>query len=482
MISEDSPDGAVKGKSVKVSIGDTIAAVSTPRGRGGVAVIRISGDGAWDAAEKTFFPAGGGAVREIGPRRAAFGEVRGRDGGLIDRAVLTLYRGPASFTGEDVAEISCHGGVYVTRAVLEAVFAAGARPAEAGEFTKRAFINGKMTLSEAEAVGLLIDADTGDRMKLSAGAAGGRLKNELRRITDRLTSSLSYLYAEIDYPDEEITDGSGRDGGEEVLDTLREAESSLDRLLATYKRGSAVADGVKAAVVGVPNVGKSSLFNALCGDDGAIVTDLPGTTRDVLRRTVSIGGITALLSDTAGLREAENEVESIGVERALREMETAELIFAVFDGSRPLTDGEREMMKNYPAVPRIAVINKCDLASGLPETEAGEIEKNHDKTVRGSCLTGDGVSDLGRAVAELFDSDSVDLGSDAVIWDARQRADLSVAHGLVRDALRALESGESADAVCTLCESAAAKLGETDGRGVTEEIVNAIFSRFCVGK
>jgi len=234
--------------------------------------------------------------------------------------------------------------------------------------------------------------------------------------------------------------------------------------------------------VGRPNVGKSSLLNALLGADRAIVTDLPGTTRDVLRRTVSIGGITALLSDTAGLREAENEVESIGVERALREMETAELIFAVFDGSRPLTDGEREMMKNYPAVPRIAVINKCDLASGLPETEAGEIEKNHDKTVRVSCLTGDGVPDLDRAVAELFDSDSVDLGSDAVIWDARQRADLSVAHGLVRDALRALESGESADAVCTLCESAAAKLGETDGRGVTEEIVNAIFSRFCVGK
>ncbi len=479
---KDAPEGAVKGKCGKVMNGDTVAAVSTPRGRGGVAVIRISGDGALGTAEKVFFPAGGKDVCEIAPRRATYGEVRDLDGRVVDRAVLTTYRGPASFTGEDVAEISCHGGVSVTRAVLEAVFAAGARPAEAGEFTKRSFINGKMTLSEAEAVGLLIDSDTEDRLRLSVGAAGGRLKNELRRITDRLVSSLSYLYAEIDYPDEEITDGSGRDGGEEVLDALREAESSLGRLLATFRRGSAVADGVKAAVVGVPNVGKSSLFNALCGDDGAIVTDMPGTTRDVLRRTVSLGGITVLLSDTAGLREAENEAESMGVERAVREMENAELLFAVFDGSRPLTDAERDMMKKYPAVPRIAVINKCDLEPALSGDETEEIERNHDITVRVSCLTGDGIAAVDRAVADLFDSDSVDLDSDAVIWDARQRADLTVAHGLVRDALAALESGDSADAVCTLCESAASKLGETDGRGVTEEIVNGIFSRFCVGK
>ena len=445
-------------------------------------MIRISGDGAWDVAEKAFFPAGGRAMRETEPRRATLGEVRDREGRVVDRAVLTLYRGPSSFTGEDVAESACHGGVYVTRAVLEAVFAAGARPAEAGEFTKRAFINGKMTLSEAEAVGLLIDADTEDRMRLSAGAAGGRLKNELRRITDRLASSLSYLYAEIDYPDEEITDGTGKTGGEEVLETLRETDEALRGLLATYKRGSAVADGVRVAVVGVPNVGKSSLFNALCGDDGAIVTDLPGTTRDVLKRTVSLGGITVLLSDTAGLRDAENEAESIGVLRARREMESAELVFSVFDGSRPLTDGEREMMRGYPSVPRIAVINKSDLPSGMTEDEIAEIENNHDKTVRVSCLTGDGIASLDRAVAEMFDSDSVDLASDAVIWDARQRADLGDARALVRDALAALEAGESADAVCTLCESAAAKLSETDGRGVTEDIVNRIFSRFCVGK
>ncbi len=460
-------------------LNDTIAAVSTPRGKGGIAVIRISGQDTDSVVARVFAPFGGAPLASREPRLAVYGNILSpEDGAALDSGIAVRYKAPASYTGEDMTELSCHGGVYVTRAVLSAVFAAGARPAEAGEFTRRAFLNGKLTLTEAEAVGELLDADTEDRMRLASSAVGGRLSGKLSELSWRLTSVMSALYAAIDYPEEDIGDeGERQIGG--VMESVRDEISSL---LSTYKRGRAVADGVKCVICGRPNAGKSSLYNLICGDEAAIVTDVEGTTRDVLRTCVSFGGVTLNLSDTAGLRDTSDTVESIGVRLAEREMESAELLLCVFDGSTPISSEELEMIKSYPKVPRIAVLNKSDKGHKIdPETER-TIKESHDAVVKLSCTAGDGLTLLAKEVGELFDAGLCDISRDPVIWSARQEATLRRAGVNLDSAIEALASGDPLDAVCTLCESAAAELGETDGRGISEDIVSGIFSRFCVGK
>ncbi len=473
--------GEAPGTESYMSIGETVAAVSTPRGRGGVAVIRITGDGAAAVADRAFRPAGGGLLSERPPRTAVFGSVVREDGEVVDRAVAALFRGPRSFTGEDTAEISCHGGVAVTAAALEAVFAAGASPAGPGEFTRRAFINGKISLSEAEAVGLLIDADTEDRMKLAVNSAGGALRRKIEAVGDGLSDAVSELCAIIDFPDELISEDGGTDADGRIVTAVAKAAEDTEKLLSTYRRGAAVADGVRTAILGSPNVGKSSLFNALTGGDDAIVTDIPGTTRDVLRRTVPFGGVTLLLSDTAGLRETDETVERIGVERAKKEAEDAEMIFFVVDGSRPLSEGEKAEISSLPPATRFAAVNKRDLPRGLSAEDETFLKEAFDAVAGISASNGD-TEELADAVRDAFDSDRVDLSRDPVIWDARQRADLTAAAALLREAERTLRAGGPPDAACALCEEAAARLRMTDGRGIGEEIVDRIFSRFCVGK
>ena len=463
-----------------MSIGETVAAVSTPRGTGGVAVIRITGDATREVLGRVFFPAGGGSLFDRPPRVAVYGVLKGADGSVTDRVVATFFEGPHSFTGEDVGEISCHGGVAVTAAALETVLAAGAVPAGPGEFTRRAFINGKMTLSEAEATGLLISADTGDRMKLAASAASGVLSRRISSVTDRLTGALASLCAVIDFPDEFVGE-DGIDPEGEILSAVRGAREETDAILATYKRGSAVVGGVRTVICGAPNVGKSSLFNALTGGDDAIVTEIAGTTRDVLRKTVSFGGVTLLLSDTAGLRETAEKVESIGVERAKKEAENSELIIAVFDGSRPLTDEEKKTAASFPETARIAVINKSDVPRGMTEADTAALSESFDAVVNASAKNGL-TEELEAAVASLFDGGTVDLSRDPVIWDARRRADLSIASELLLRAEEILSAGGAADAACALCEEAAGRVAMTDGRGISEDIIDEIFSRFCVGK
>ena len=460
---------------------DTVAAVSTPRGRGGIAVIRVSGPNTADVISRVFRPMGSLDPASLPHRRACYGAIVSRDADgerEIDRVIVTFFKGPSSYTGEDMAEVSCHGGVYVTRAVLSAVLSSGARMAEAGEFTRRAFLAGKLTLTEAEAVGNLLEADTEDKMSLAAAAAGGKLSDKMSDIVASLTGAMTALYAAIDYPEEDL----GDDGEREIGGAVSKALADVRRLLSTYRRGRAVAEGVKCVICGRPNAGKSSLYNLITGEESAIVTDIAGTTRDVLRERVSFGGVTLELCDTAGLRETEDSVESIGVRRAESEMRSAELIIAVFDSASPMTEDERRMMESYENVSRIAVINKSDLEIALSDKEIKLIEDNHTKTVRMSCATGDGLEALAAAVAELYDSGSCDIGRDAVIWSARQEATLRLAESYLDAAERSLEAGDPTDAVCTLCEAAVSHLAETDGRGVTEEIVAGIFSKFCVGK
>ncbi len=458
---------------------DTIAAVSTPRGKGGVAVIRISGAGARDVLSRTFVPKGR-TVPADSPRRAVFGSIV-RGGAAVDEGVATFFAAPASYTGEDVAEIACHGGVAVTKRVLETVFAAGARPAEAGEFTRRAFINGKLTLSEAEAVGLLIDADTDERAAFAASAAAGALSERIREIADAVTAPLAKLYAGIDYPDEDI----GEIEPEALAAEFRECARRLGHLAATYRHGSAVVDGVPTAIVGAPNAGKSSLYNAICGRDAAIVTDVAGTTRDVLTETVSFGGVTLLLRDTAGIRDALDEVEAIGVERAKITAAESALVMFVYDLSRPLGEGEARFAADFvaahPGATTLAVFTKSDLPRAMSDADIAAISSIHRASETVSVKTGAGMGALFETVGDLYDSDRF-APNDTMIWSAAQYASVTKAREALEESANALRRGEPADAACTLAESALESLMRLDGRGVSEEIVASIFARFCVGK
>lgn len=456
----------------------TIAAVSTPHGKGGIAVIRVSGDAALDVAGRVFAPASGKNVADLPARFAAFGTIHTIAGEVLDTGVCTTFHGPASFTGEDVCELSCHGGTFVTASVLSAVLAAGAALAEPGEFTKRAFLAGKLSLTEAEAVGRLIDADTEERMKLSSGAVRGVVSEKLRQIREPLFDVMTALYAAMDYPEEDV----GDEGETQIAGVVHRALAGVRGLLSTYKTGRAVAEGVKTVICGRPNAGKSSLFNRLTGEESAIVTQVAGTTRDILRQVVSFGGVTLRLSDTAGLRETGDVVEQIGVDRAAREIAGAELVIGVFDPTAGLAAEEREMVSAYPACPRIAVVNKADTGAAFGEKDLAYLAEHHDKVIAVSCATGEGLDALSAAVASLWGSDRLEVGRDAVIWDIRQHAALTRAEAYLADAAYALDTGDALDAICTLCESALAALDETDGRSVNGEIVDAIFARFCVGK
>ncbi len=461
-------------------IGTTIAAVSTPRGRGGIAVIRISGPDAVAVAEGMFVPKFGGKLSEMPPRKAVFGSILDSTGEVCDEGMVTVFRAPASFTGEDSAEIACHGGVAVTQEVYLSAIAHGAVSAGPGEFTRRAFINGKMSLTEAEAVGLLIDADTKERMQLSGGAVRGNITRAIREISDGLLDVMTALYAAIDYPEEDV----GDEGEREIGGTLARSLNKVNALLGTYKVGKAISEGVKCTICGRPNVGKSSLFNLMTGEESAIVTDIAGTTRDIIRETVSFSGVTLRLSDTAGIHESDDTVEKMGIDRAESEIHQSELVIAVFDGSEPLTDEDRSLISKLSAVnaPKIGVINKADMGCVIREEEISAISAVCTTVIRTSAGEITDGRELESAISALFGSDKIDLRHEAVIWDVRQREQLEHARISLDAAVQAMENGDPIDCVCTLTEEAMASLNETDGRGIEEHIVSEIFARFCVGK
>lgn len=459
----------------------TVCAVSTPRGKGGIAVVRVSGDNAFRVALSVFKPKFadiGGIVDKKYFRRALFGKILSSDDEPVDEGILVLYKGPASFTGEDMAEISCHGGTAVTEEVLLSCVSHGASIAGPGEFTKRSFLAGKLSLTEAEAVGQLIDADTGDKVRLAAGAMSGSVSREICAIYDSLTDVMTALYAAIDYPEEDV----GDEGEENIARVISAALDRVSALLSTYKTGRAISEGVKTCICGKPNVGKSSLFNAIVGEESAIVTSIPGTTRDILRENVSFGGITLRLSDTAGMHESDDTVERFGIERAEREISSAELVLAVFDTSAPLTEEDERIIEaaKSSGAAVIAVLNKADAEENADV--AGRIRAEFGKAVRISAKCGDGMDALAEEVGDLYGRGKIDLRRDAVIWDARQREILLHCRDSLSRAKTAVEFGDPLDCVCTLVEESMAYLSETDGRSVGEEIVNEVFKRFCVGK
>lgn len=451
---------------------DTVAAVSTPRGKGGIAVIRISGADTAPVLARVFRANTDPAAA---PRKAIFGKILDAAGQVIDEGLAVFFKGPNSFTGEDVAEISCHGGALVTECVLSAVLAAGARAATAGEFTRRALLNGKMTLSSAEALGALLEAQTTGQMTLAGSGMRGKLSQAVGGAFERLSLLLADAYAKIDFPDEDLNSMSR----EELTKALEGVQADLNGLLATYRTGHAVAEGISTVICGPVNAGKSTLYNALVGREAAIVTDVAGTTRDILCETVALGAVTLRLFDTAGLRDTDDTVEGIGIDRARRAMQDAELILAVLDASTPATKEEEALLSELrrSAATVVVVLNKCD--NGMRFSQHLLEGFDHVVQLSASCGRVDALREL---VEKLYLSDGISLREDAVVSNARQYAALSRAVDALGVALASLHGGVPLDAACIDVELAMAALGEVDGRAVDESIIADIFSHFCVGK
>ncbi len=452
---------------------ELIAAAATAWGRSAVGIVRLSGEGAAAAAGGVFFPADGRTLTEHAPRTLVYGTLRDAAGNVLDHILCTWSAAPHTYTGEETAELQCHGSPTVLALALEALFAQGARQARPGEFTKRAFLNGKLDLAQAEAVIDLIDAETPQAVRQAAGQLSGALSRRVEGIYDGLVDVMAHFHAVLDYPDEDIDPFTG----EVISDALDRAAGELETLLDTYGRGRIVREGVPTAIVGAPNVGKSTLLNALVGYERAIVTDIPGTTRDTVEEKCVLGGVLLRLMDTAGIRDTDDRVEKLGVERSRRAMEEARLILLVMDNSRPAGAEDGELLKLAVSLaPTVVVLNKSDLPRGLEWSDELDIAP----TCPVSAKEGRGLEGLAQRVAELFPHGAEADGE--VLTNARQAEAARRALEAVRSALSAQREGVTPDAVLTDVEGALAALGELTGKSVREDVTNRIFERFCVGK
>lgn len=450
---------------------DTIAAIATGTQVSAIGIIRLSGDETFRVIDRLFFPYSGKKMSESADRRLIFGELRDRGGELLDVCLCTISRAPHSYTGENTAELQCHGSPTVLRAALDELFALGARQAAPGEFTKRAFLNGRMELCAAEAVADIIDAETVECAKNAAGQLSGAISRKVDGIYSALTDISSHYHAVLDYPDEDIEDFQL----ESYEGSLTSALTELERLLQSHERGKLMTGGIPAAIAGRPNAGKSSLLNALLGYDRAIVTAIPGTTRDTIEEKLRIGRLTLRLIDTAGIRDTDDEVERLGVERSRAAMSKAELVIAVVDGSGEITDEDREVIAQAESAPKgIVVLSKRDIAEQDAEITTAL------PVVSLSSVTGDGMDELERVIAEQFPLPEVPAGE--ILTNVRQADAVKRAIEYMRSALDAMRAGMTPDIVLTETEGAMSALGELSGRTVREDVTNRIFQRFCVGK
>lgn len=452
----------------------TIAAISTGNVVSAIGVLRLSGEEAFAIADQVFRPLNGKKLSECPQRMMVLGTLLNREGEAIDQCLAVTFAAGGSYTGENSVEFHCHGSPVVLNEGLRALFAHGAVQAGRGEFTKRAFLSGNLDLTQAEAVIDLIEAESAQAARNAVEQLGGSLRKKIEGVYDALLNISSQFYAVVDYPDEDIEDL----GREEIGQTLAESEETLRTLLATFKRGQVMRQGVPTAIVGRPNVGKSSLLNALLGYDRAIVTDVAGTTRDTIEEKALVGDVLLRLIDTAGIRETEDTVERIGVERSRSALENAQLVLAVVDSSSEITAEDIEVLKAAAQCEKwILVWSKSDLSDGPSSVT---LENAPSAQVVVSSLTGEGLGDLEHAVAQLFPAGEVPAG--LTLTNTRQAEAVERAACAIGGALNALRGGLTPDAVLTDAEGALNALGELTGRTLREDLVGRIFERFCVGK
>lgn len=451
----------------------TIAAISTAQAAGGIGIVRISGEDAVKIADAVFDGVSGESLISSGGYRAHYGHIKDEQG-VIDEGVALVFRKPKSYTGEDVVEISCHGGIYITRRVLRAVLSSGAELAGAGEFTRRAFINGKMSLTSAEAVMDLIGAQSAQAARCALAGREGALQEKIVQIRSDLTDLCSHLSAWADFPEEEVEEVSS----EELITGFTSAIDEISKLIEQFEAGKAVREGVDTVILGRPNVGKSTLMNLLAGCERSIVTDVAGTTRDVVEETVRVGDVILRLADTAGLRETNDPIEQIGVERAKKRMQSAGLILAVFDASRELDAEDESLVDQAKGRAAVAIINKTDLPQKIDEQY---IKAGFKHIVYTSAAKKQGIDELASAISEELGTSALNP-DDGILYTERQRAAATKAKQSLEEARDAVICGVTFDAVTVLAQTAVEALFELTGELASEEIVDAVFERFCVGK
>ncbi len=453
---------------------DTIAAISTPLGEGGLAIIRLSGPRALKIADKSFAPAGKSSLKpSLAPSHTIqYGHVK-RRGAVVDEVLVAVMRAPRTFTREDVVEISCHGGLLPAKLVLETVLENGARLAEPGEFTQRAFLNGRIDLAQAEAVMDLIHARTELALAAANEQLAGKLSRRIHQLRDQLMQALAHIEAQIDFPEEDLAP----DTREQLTARLDRGLSFMDELLRTAPEGQVLRRGIRAAIIGRPNVGKSSLLNQLLAHDRAIVSPVPGTTRDTIEETADIRGLPVVLVDTAGLREAGNPIEEEGIRRSREAWARADVILHLLDASEPLTAADRNYLAEFGGKKRLLVCNKVDLPRRLELPDhfrAGAIEV--------SCLTGHGLEALKDAVKEMIWAGEVRAEMLEVMINARHQDALRRAREATMRAVDGLRRDRPLELVALELRLAANAVGEIVGKTATEDLLDSIFSQFCIGK
>ena len=452
---------------------DTIAAIGTALGEAGLAAVRVSGPEAVQVVSRCFEPGGPHnlPIDKAPSHSIQYGWII-RAGHKIDEVLVAVMRAPRTYTREDVVEIWCHGGRYVARAVLETLIECGARLAEPGEFTKRAFLNGRIDLTQAEAVVDLIRAQTELGARIAANQLAGVLSRRLNRVRDGLITVLAHLEAQLDFPEEDIEPADVA----RLTGMIEETVTEIDKLLATARTGQLIRCGVKTAIVGRPNVGKSSLLNQLVGRDRAIVSPVPGTTRDTIEEAVDIGGLPVVLVDTAGVRDAQDLIEAEGVRRSREAIDRADLILLVFDGSEPITPHDVELLGSTGGKPRVLVVNKIDLPRKLT------LDPKLHPVVEISCKTGQGLDSLQEAICKTVLAGDVGSGQAEVMINLRHKGILTRAREAALRALKLFESDAGLELVAMELRIAANAIGEITGHTATEDILDVIFSQFCIGK
>lgn len=451
---------------------DTIVAICTPLAPSAIAVIRISGKDAQKIADKVFV--GNKKIKDLDGYSACFGKILDKNSKFVDECIALNFLEPRSFTGENVVEISCHGGTFIAKKVLETILYAGARPATAGEFTKRAFLNGKLDLSEAESVIELISA-SGNRMHEAAvSVKQGFLSKEIDKILSKMVDIAGDLSAWADYPDDDVPQVDEQ----KLSNSLSEISQFLNVLISNFDRGKIYREGVNTVIVGRPNAGKSSLMNLLTGCERSIVTDIAGTTRDVVEERIMLGDVPIILADTAGLRETDDPVERIGVDLAQGRIESAELVLAVFDSSKELTEQDIKLIEDCKNRPSIAVINKSDLEQKINNEY---IENNFNYHLYISALENESIDKIQHMIEKMLNTGTVVTNS-AMLCTERQRNAVNRALSSINEAKMAMDFSLTLDAVTVMIEDAVHCLLELKGEKVSDTLVNNVFERFCVGK